>query len=76
MTVLDETNNMKKYKYLDYIEFLDMFCRIVIVGIIMDDTIEYKAHLMLEILYKKLLSEGMIDKEEFPLMPPEDNLRS
>ena len=40
MTVLDEHRNLKKYQYLNFVEFLDMVCRIAIVGITVSDTVD------------------------------------
>ena len=52
MTVLDEIKNSNKYNYLSFIEFLDMLCRITIVSVTISDTIEYKCHFLLIIIYK------------------------
>ena len=76
MTVLDEINNMGKYKYLEFVEFLEMFARVILVGIQLNDTIEYKGYLLLEIIHKKLVSYELIDVEEYPMIEPENNLRT
>ena len=47
MTVLDEKNRMKKFDTIYFVEFLDMLCRIAIVGIKIDDLIEYKVEYLL-----------------------------
>ena len=55
MTVINETIpgvKLKKYENLYYVEFLEMICRIAIVGITMQDMLEYKVHLLLEIMYE------------------------
>ena len=54
MTVLEELTNMNKYRYLSFIEFVEMLARITIVGITMIDTIDYKAHLLLEIVSEQM----------------------
>ena len=51
MTVSDEINNMKKYDDLTFVEFLDFLCRLAIVGITMNDLIDYKTHLLLSLIY-------------------------
>ena len=48
MTVLDEEKRMKKYDTLAFAEFLEMLCRLALVGVTMQDTVEYKVHLLLE----------------------------
>ena len=53
MTVIDEDENMVKYEHILFVEFLDMLCRIAIIGITMRDLLEYKVYLLLEIIYKK-----------------------
>jgi len=44
MTVIDETipGKMAKYDYLDYVEFLEMLCRIAVVAVHIEDLLEYK----------------------------------
>ena len=42
MTVLDEVNNMSKYDHIYFVEFLDMLCRIAIISIKLNDTLEWK----------------------------------
>jgi len=42
MAVIDEAHKMNRYEYLAFVEFLDMLCRIALIGIAMDDLIEYK----------------------------------
>ena len=54
MTVIDEVKSVDKYHYITWVEFLDFTCRIAIVGITMQDMIDYKVHLLMEILYKAL----------------------
>ena len=75
MTVLDEVDNMEKYCYLTFVEFLDMLCRIALICTKVPDTIESKVQLVIEILYTKMYSEGVIDSSEYPLRPPQDTLR-
>ena len=75
MTVLDEVQNSKKYYHLEFVEFLDMLCRICIVGVTRQDTLDYNLHFLLEILYEKMYRSGSMTKEETPLYPVEENLR-
>ena len=55
MTVVDENakNKLQKYNYLVYVEFLEMICRIAFVALQIQDLIEYKVELVLEILYNE-----------------------
>ena len=56
MTVVDEVekpNCFSKYKHLYYVEFLEMICRIGLVCIKIEDLIEYKVELLLEIMYNE-----------------------
>ena len=47
MTVLDEDNNINKYTYLHFIEFLDMLCRVAITCINLPDVIEMKVYILI-----------------------------
>ena len=51
MTVLNEHRFMKKYFYLLFVEFLEMLCRIAMVGIKISETVDYKVFLLLDILF-------------------------
>ena len=42
MTVIDDPDNLKKYEYLHFVEFLELFCRVAMVGLKMRDLVEYK----------------------------------
>ena len=72
MTVLNEHKNLAKYTYLTFIEFLEMFCRVTIVGISMLATVDHKAHTLLEILYRKHRFEGRLD----PIIAPQQKVRT
>ena len=50
MTIKEEEKNTKKYKFLNYVEFLEMFCRVALACIPMKETIEFKVHKLLRIL--------------------------
>ena len=43
---------MARYEYICFIEFLEMLCRVAIVGITEVDTLDYKTHLLLSIIYE------------------------
>ena len=75
MTVLNEHTQMHKYDSLTFVEFLDLLCRIVIIGVTKEDTVDYKAHFLLEIIYEKLYRSGEIDRENHPLRPVDEDLR-
>ena len=53
MTVINESEDLMKYEYLLYVEFLEMICRIALVGIQMEDLIEYRVQRLLEIIYDR-----------------------
>ena len=54
MTVLDEVKDMKKYDFLYFVEFLEFLCRLAITGVLESDTIEYKVHALLEIIWDQM----------------------
>ena len=47
MNVMDEVNRMRKYDHLLFVEFLEMLCRVAIVGLDFEDTVEYKVYELL-----------------------------
>ena len=53
MTVVNETTKHKltKYVFLSYVEFLELICRIALISLNMQDLIEYKVEVLLEIMY-------------------------
>ena len=51
MAVTIEQNKMRKYKHLLFVEFLEFLCRIAIVGLDVQDLVEYKVHILLEMAY-------------------------
>ena len=55
MSVVDENTptRLQKYDYMLYVEFLEMICRIALIGLNISDLIEYKVELLLEILYNQ-----------------------
>ena len=67
MTVVDEQKNISKYENLYFVEFLEFICRIAICGITMTDLIEYKVHLLLEIIYSWFYKIGIMTQNDFPL---------
>jgi len=67
MTVLDEANKIEKYEYIVFVEFLEMLCRIAIIGIKIQDLIEYKVHLLFEIIWDKMIERGEFDLTDHPL---------
>ena len=67
MTVIDEESNMKKYGDLYFVEFLDFLCRIGIAGITMQDLIEYKVHLLLQILFEAFYEAEEMNDKDHPL---------
>ena len=75
MTNLDEYANINKYKRLDFIEFLDMLCRIAIVGVTTVDTLDYNTHFLLELIYTNMHQTGDLEKDKYKLYPVDENLR-
>ena len=67
MTVVDEVENMEKYEYVYFVEWLEFICRIAIVGITMQDALEYKVQLLLEILFDISYKKGIMEKAYYPL---------
>ena len=62
MTVTNEINNMRKYSYLVFVEFLDMLCRIAIVAIQLADSdkIEDKVYQLLKIMRDKFKEDNVL----------------
>ena len=75
MTVLNETESMKRYTSLNFVEFLDMLCRISIVALDFQDTLEYKTYALLEMIYEQFYKNGELDKDEYPLNQVDEVLR-
>ena len=77
MTIIEETtrDGTKKYDWLLYVEFLDMVCRIAIVAISMQDLIEYKVNLLLEIVYDRQYSLKEFNETDNPLIPVDEFFR-
>lgn len=71
MTVLDETNNMKKYGYLTFVEFLEMICRVAVSAIAEQDVVESKVHALLKIIYEHRYKDKKTKwkASTFPLAP-------
>ena len=67
MTVLNEVDKMAKYGYLVFVEFLEMICRIAIKGIKLQDLIEYRVHLMLVIIWEKMIGLKEFNSTDHPL---------
>ena len=77
MTVLDEINNTKRYDYINFVEFLDMLCRVAIIGITEVDTLDYKTYKLLGIIYNRMYNkyQGAFTKEDYPLYNVDENIR-
>lgn len=63
MTVLNEQESLKKYHYLIFVEFLDMFCRVSSAISQYNDTIEYKVYNFLEIIFHHYYDSGLWSEE-------------
>ena len=77
MTVADETmhSKLRKYEYLYYVEFLEMICRTALVGITMEDLIEYKVELLLEIVYDHQYRIKAMNPLDNPLMRVDEQFK-
>ena len=75
MTVTDETNKIKKYEYLLFVEFLEFLCRVAIVGLDYDDQVEYKVHLLMQLLYDKMYEMDEMNVVDYPLMAVDEKYR-
>ena len=51
MTVINEQASLRKYNYLVFVEFLDMFCRVAHANSQYQDTIDYKVYSLLDIVF-------------------------
>ena len=74
MTVIDETK-INKYVHLVFVEFLELICRVALVGLDVEDLIEYKVHMMLEIIYKKQYDLKEMNKIDNPLRPVDEKFK-
>ena len=66
MTIKDELKNTKKYTFLKYVEFLEMICRVAIMGIKVLETVEYKVHLMLKHIYDHFAIASKKPPQKYP----------
>lgn len=67
MTVLNEQESLKKYEYLLFVEFLDMFCRVAHAISEYQDTIDYKTFSMMEMIFEHKYDEGVWTEETHEL---------
>ena len=74
MTVLDEQKGLRKYGYLEFVEFLDMFCRLAQAAVKMTDTIENKVHEMISIVWNDRYQQGVWNPEDWPIYGVNDEV--
>ena len=74
MTVLLE-DSLKKYFYLEFVEFLDMICRICIVCVNTKETLDYKLHFLLGLIYERMFYEEHMIRTQWRLYPVDEELR-
>lgn len=67
MTVLNEQESLKKYEYLVFVEFLDMFCRVAHCMSKYHDTIDQKTFSFLEQVFEHKYAEGTWTEETHEL---------
>ena len=75
MTVLDEHQNMGKYSYLTFVEFLDMLCRLNIVGVSMENTQDHKCQFFLGLIFQMMYSQDYLLMSDHKLVPVDEVLR-
>ena len=69
MTIIDETREMAKYDYLNYVEFLEFICRLAICGIKEADLVEYKVYSFLDVVWEKMYESKQFNETDHPLLP-------
>lgn len=67
MPVPDEEQHSNKYHYLHYIEFLEMLCRLALVGFDKPEPIEFKVYWLLELIWAHNVEQGFWLKSDWPL---------
>ena len=72
MTVLNDPDNPRRYLHLEFVEFLDMLCRICIVGVLQQDTLDYNLHFLLGLIYSRMDKEGLMARLDWPLHPVDE----
>ena len=75
MTVLNEHVTLKRYEYLEFVEWLDFICRIGIhyhehLG---QELVSIKVQTLLEIIYDKRYRSGVWNKEDHVLITIQDD---
>ena len=58
-----------------FVEFLEMLCRIAIVALDMEDTLDYKTYTLLGLIYEKYYKIAKLSKDDYPLCPVDEVLR-
>ena len=66
---------MKKYKYLEFVEFLECLSRVAMVALQYDDLVEYKVYLLLTIVYKKMILNNVMIDDDYPLIPVDEHYK-
>ena len=67
MTVLNEQASLRKYEYLVFVEFLDMFCRVAHAISQYQDTIEFKVYALMEIIWQHKYDTGKWNEDTHEL---------
>ena len=67
MTIKNENRDMRKYDYLKVIEFLEFLCRIAINAVQVNDSIEEKTYILLDLIYDKLYGMKVFNLKDHPL---------
>jgi len=73
MRVNDENENMDKYEYLTFVEFLVMLCRLALDLIVIkepeNNAIEFKMFKLLQLIQNQLVNEDIIKATDLILKP-------
>ena len=64
MTIANEFENLKKYNYLIFVEFLDLFCRVAYeTHPYSNDPIEARVHSFLDLVFEMYYQQGKWSEE-------------
>lgn len=67
MTIKNEPRMLNKYSYLEFVEFQEMVCRIAIRGNTQHEPIDWKAFVLLDLMWEKHYKLGLFSRQKMPL---------
>lgn len=68
MTIQNEFSNIEKYNWLDFVEFQEIVCRISISGFQLQEPVEFKVFMLLDIMWQSMYDQGKWDKDQIELI--------